>query len=233
MTLIQTAWHGLISKYYPIKPFGAIIMVTHRCNARCTMCNLWCDAEEDVPINTYVELVRQPLFRNIVNLAITGGELTLRNDLKPLFHALLENCPKLDSINLSSNAFLPERLVNIVSELVKMRDDLGSSQKIIVQISVDGPGKIHDDIRGVPGGFARMEQAVAKLEEQFGQNSNVEIHQLCVLQPANIEFLDEITAYFDRTIYPITYNMICDASYLEIDSTTHPILTDKMRDRLK
>ncbi|MBN1298015.1 radical SAM protein, partial [bacterium] len=231
-TLIRTAWHGLISPYIPIRPFGAVFMVTHRCNARCKMCNLWNTTEIDAPIETFVRLIEQPVFRDIVNVAVTGGELTLRSDLEPLFQALLRHCHRLDSINLSTNAFLPERLLDIVKNLVAARDAVGSTLTIIVQISLDGPGDIHDQIRGVRGGADRVQESVHRLQETFGPDRRVEIHHLCVLQPANIDHLDTIRAFFDRQTVPVTYNMICDASYLEVDPGTHPALTASMKDRL-
>jgi len=207
-------------------------MVTHRCNARCIMCKLWRDSKNDIPIKVYTDLIRQPLFRDIVNVAVTGGELTLRTDLVDLFQSLFEHCSKLESINLSSNAFLPDRLLDIVTELVDTRNSIGSDQKIIVQISLDGPGKIHDEVRGVPGGFEKVKEAARKLESKF-QSDNVEIHHLCLLQPANIEFLDEVTSYFHSIKNPVTYNIVCDATYLETDSATHPVLTPQMKSRLE
>ncbi|HPQ39798.1 MAG TPA: radical SAM protein [bacterium] len=240
MTLLRTAWHGFISRHYPVRPFGAVFMVTHRCNARCAMCNLWKDAEPDTPIDTFVRLVEQPLFKDIVNVAVTGGELTLRRDLSPLFQAMAAHCPRLDSVNLSSNAFLPERLTGIVSDLVSIRDAAAGTFKIIVQISLDGPGDVHDTIRGVPGGFDNVQESIRRLRDRFGalspggalSDSGVEIHYLCVLQPGNIDRLDDIRAMFDASDIPVTFNMICDASYLEVDPSTHPVLTGPMKNRL-
>ena len=232
VTLFHTAAHGLLSKFSPVKPFGAVFMVTHRCNARCTMCNLWQSDGKDTPVEVFAELVKNPLFSNLVNVAITGGELTLRKDLEPLFRALLDNCPKLTSINLSSNAFLPDRLVELVDGLDRLRREKGSELKIIVQISLDGPGQIHDTIRGVPGGFEKVESAVARLRKRFKDKSQVEIYHLCVLQPSNIDSLDEIREYFESIDIPVTFNMVCDASYLEINPETHPVLNGEMKGRL-
>lgn len=231
MTLFHTATHGLISKFLPLNPFGAVFMVTHRCNARCAMCNLWCDSEPDTDIDVFIELVKSPLLKEIVNVAVTGGELTLRTDLQPFYNALLTHCPKLDSINLSSNAFLPDRLLNQVNDLVKQRDAMGSKMKVIVQISLDGTPEIHDQIRGVPGGFNKVQTAVSMLNERFTKDDNVEVCHLCVIQPDNINSINEIKKFFDTLTIPVTYNMICDASYLEVNPETHPVMDQSMKDQ--
>jgi organic radical activating enzyme len=69
-----------------IKPQAVSLEITHRCIARCIMCNIW-----RIPKNTpalsvdeWLSLLSKDLFTELVELDITGGEPFLRKDLADL-----------------------------------------------------------------------------------------------------------------------------------------------------
>ena len=119
----------------------------NRCNCRCVMCDIWkiTDARE---INA-AELERH--MADIERLGVewvvfTGGEPLMHSDLFRLL-AMLRGRGIRTTI-LSTGLLLEPNAARIVE---------GTDEVIV---SLDGPAKIHDEIRRVPGAFARLAKGV-------------------------------------------------------------------------
>lgn len=121
-------------------PKNAIIAVTFRCNARCTMCDIWKHGPTDQLKPEYYR--RLPGSLREVN--ITGGEPLLRNDLGEIITNLRLINPKM-RIVLSTNGLLPERLSRLLED----------HRDIVVRVSIDAIGEKHDIIRGVEGAYQK------------------------------------------------------------------------------
>lgn len=90
------------------KKLNGTVIVTYRCNARCTMCNRYkCPSkpEEEISIETLKKLPEM-YFTNI-----TGGEPFIREDLPEIVRELYK---KSDRIVISTNGFLQTVLSNSV-----------------------------------------------------------------------------------------------------------------------
>lgn len=86
------------------KKLNGTVIVTYRCNARCTMCNRYkapSKPEEEISIET-IKKLPQMYFTNI-----TGGEPFIRSDLKDIVRELYK---KSDRIVISTNGFLRTEL---------------------------------------------------------------------------------------------------------------------------
>ena len=71
------------------KKLNGTVIVTYRCNARCSMCNRYkapSKPEEEISIETIKKLPKM-YFTNI-----TGGEPFIRTDLKDIVRELYKNC---------------------------------------------------------------------------------------------------------------------------------------------
>lgn len=82
------------------KKLNGTVIVTYRCNARCSMCNRYkapSKPEEEISIETIKKLPKM-YFTNI-----TGGEPFIRADLKDIVRELYK---KSDRIVISTNGFL-------------------------------------------------------------------------------------------------------------------------------
>ena len=92
------------------KKLNGTVIVTYRCNARCTMCNRYkapSKPEEEISIETIRKL--PPMyFTNI-----TGGEPFIRTDLKEIVRELYK---KSDRIVISTNGFFTDRIVDLCKE---------------------------------------------------------------------------------------------------------------------
>lgn len=132
-----------------MKKLNGTVIVTYRCNARCTMCNRYkapSKPEEELSIET-IKKLPDMYFTNI-----TGGEPFIREDLPEIVEELRK---KSDRIVISTNGFFTDRIIN----LCKKFPDIG------IRISIEGLEKTNDEIRGLDKGFQRGYETLKKLRE--------------------------------------------------------------------
>ena len=126
-----------------------IIAVTYRCNSRCDMCHTW-----KYPSDRSMEITPRDLesLPRMVRLNITGGEPFLREDLSDILDVVKL---KAGRVVISSHGFQTKRTLEVMA---KHRD-------VGIRISMDGIGKTHDAVRGVPDAHRRSLETLAGLRE--------------------------------------------------------------------
>ena len=131
------------------KKLNGTVIVTYRCNARCTMCNRYkapSKPEEELKLET----IRKLPSMNFVN--VTGGEPFIREDLEDVIRELYK---KTDRVVISTNGFFTERII----ALCKKFPNLG------IRISIEGLEQTNNAIRGLQDGFNRGYTTLRKLVE--------------------------------------------------------------------
>ena len=131
------------------KKLNGTVIVTYRCNARCTMCNRYkapSKPEEEISVETLKKLPRM-YFTNI-----TGGEPFIRTDLPDIVRELYK---KSDRIVISTNGFFTDRII----DLCKAFPQIG------IRISIEGLEQTNNEIRGLQDGFNRGYTTLCKLVE--------------------------------------------------------------------
>lgn len=131
------------------KKLNGTVIVTYRCNARCSMCNRYkapSKAEEEISIATIKKLPKM-CFTNI-----TGGEPFIRNDLKDIVRELYK---KSDRIVISTNGFFTDRIIDLCKEF----------PQIGIRISIEGLEQTNNEIRGLQDGYNRGYATLEKLRE--------------------------------------------------------------------
>ncbi len=121
------------------KKLNGTVIVTYRCNAKCTMCNRYkvpSKPEEEISIET-IRKLPEMYFTNI-----TGGEPFIREDLKDIVRELYK---KSDRIVISTNGFFTDRIVDLCREF----------PQVGIRISIEGLEKTNNEIRGLDDGFNR------------------------------------------------------------------------------
>ncbi len=121
------------------KKLNGTVIVTYRCNAKCTMCNRYkvpSKPEEEISIET-IRKLPEMYFTNI-----TGGEPFIREDLKDIVRELYK---KSDRIVISTNGFFTERIVDLCKEF----------PQVGIRISIEGLEQTNNEIRGLDDGFNR------------------------------------------------------------------------------
>ena len=143
-------------------PIDAVIAVTYKCQARCSMCSIWrINEHHDVPPEVYGKL---PDTLRDVN--ISGGEPYLRKDLGDIVRVVHDRLPNA-RIVVSSNGFLGKSLTPRALELREIFPKIGFG------FSIDGVGAKHDEIRGIPGGFEKTISVVKALKNEGVKNIRI------------------------------------------------------------
>lgn len=147
-------------RHFPgtIKPRWIWYGVTDKCNSRCTHCSIWKQKPDARPL-TPQELERalkDPVFSELQYIITSGGEPVLREDIVDILllqHRLLPGA----EVHLSTNALLPERVIEVVAAMHK------NGAPVSVGVSLDGIGARHDEIRGQKGNFEKADRLLREL----------------------------------------------------------------------
>lgn len=129
------------------------LILTYRCNSKCSMCNIWkypTDPSYEIDLKTLEKLPN-----NFDYLNLTGGEPTLRKDLMEICDLLY---PKTKTLEISTNGLHTEKLIQIVKKYPEIK----------IRISIEGVGKLNDEIRGEKDGYLKKTDGMQKLIEAGG-----------------------------------------------------------------
>lgn len=129
--------------------------ITDNCNSRCVMCDVWKNKSVDELSPQQLEsILRDRLFTEVRHVGISGGEPSLRRDLAAIVEATISALPRLSSISITTHAFHTQRWEQLLPEiLARCRKGKVS---LTLNISLDGIGAVHDSVRRIPGGYARL-----------------------------------------------------------------------------
>ncbi len=116
---------------------------------------------------------------------ISGGEPFLRPDLAEICQALYNYC-RPSIINIPTNGLLLDRIPNVVEDIVRNCPE----SQIIINLSLDGVGEEHDQIRQIKGNFQKALSTYNALKSLEFKNLTIGIHT--VISKYNVERLPEI-----------------------------------------
>lgn len=134
-----------------MKPKEAVIAVTYRCNARCSMCNIWKNPEvEGLAPDQYLKLPN-----TLKTINVTGGEPFLRKDLVEVVKNIHKRVPDARLV-FSTNGFRTDLITSTMKQIRNFHEKVG------VGVSIDGLEATHEKVRGVPGVF---KNAVSTIQE--------------------------------------------------------------------
>jgi len=140
-----------VANFFNKRPFCVSFEVTYSCNANCKHCHLGGPVEEErASAERYRELCRQ--IKPVV-AQISGGEPLLRKDIIKIVQALrVRN--KAPYIVLTTNGAL------LTKEKYLDLRDAGVDE---FSLSFDFPDERHDEFRGVPGLFKKIETLIGEI----------------------------------------------------------------------
>jgi MoaA/NifB/PqqE/SkfB family radical SAM enzyme len=169
-----------------MRPFSVVVSVSYRCNSRCRTCDVWRKPNDDMSLEEW-DKVFISLGRAVEYLTFTGGEPFLRKDLAELVIAGYERT-RPTYITIPTNGLLTRRILESVDKMCTtcQGTDIG------INLSLDGVGAEHDDIRGVPGNWERAMATWQGLKELQKKHSNLILSVHTVISRFNIARFREI-----------------------------------------
>ncbi|MEM4143460.1 MAG: radical SAM protein [Candidatus Bathyarchaeia archaeon] len=156
--------------------FRLNLAVTYICNSRCRICDIWkIYLKEPMKVKEELQLAQfELLFKGLPQLTwlhITGGEPFLRHDLVDIINLAVQNS-KIMLLDTSTNGLDMHRVLSTVEELL-------CTVKIpyfSIGVSFDGPQKLHDYVRGIPGSWEKTLKTLVALKELEKSYANFEVH---------------------------------------------------------
>ncbi len=184
------------------KPHAVSLEVTHRCIAKCVMCNIW-RIPEDTPLlsaEEWLALLSHDLFTDLVELDITGGEPFLRSDLADILTAVCQmkknHLASLKSIAVTTNGFLTRRVLEESRKILLEAQRAGVD--VVMVCAMDAVGEVHNNIRRYPGGWCKVDQTIQGLKGLRNDFSNLFIGLKTTVLPVNVGQLDAVVRYAEK-----------------------------------
>lgn len=143
--------------------------ITRRCNSRCQYCSIWSNAIHEQTTSQVLSIIQELSRLGTQMIHFTGGEPLLREDIG----TILDYCKSKNILtSMSSNGSLvPQQLDKIMTVY-------------LLKISLDGPEKVHDCIRG-QGAYRKAIEAIAA-----ARSRGIKVSLLTVLSRTNLETID-------------------------------------------
>jgi MoaA/NifB/PqqE/SkfB family radical SAM enzyme len=206
LLLARLVGRGLRFRYlrltgHPALPQALSLELTRRCMARCLMCNIWQTPKEipELAAADWLKLLTDPLLSDLRELDLTGGEPFLCADLAELFRGICRlkrrHLPNLQSIAITTNGFLTERILDVVAALLPALEE--AQIGLVFAFGLDAAGPLHDRIRGYKGGWEKLAATIVGLAELRKQHPGLVLGAKTTVTRHNIGALDEIVGYAD------------------------------------
>lgn len=189
----------LFGKVELIVPYKVLIQTTNDCNSKCDSCHIWkinkdkTLKEKEIKIPHYENLFKS-YDKDLYWLSLSGGELTLDNNIYEVIKLAHRYCKNLKIITFTTNGLLPERALSIAECIRKYGFDH------FITISLDGDEKLHDKIRGISGNYEKAFKTM-NLLQSHGFNSHFGI----TLSDENYDFVKDQYEIYSDSIKAVTF----------------------------
>ena len=185
--------YNILRHFRTLPPRQLQMNVTYRCNARCTMCNIWQkEGHEEMSLGDFSTVLDDRIFHGIERLTLSGGEPSLRQDLVRLTELFMNKMPHLGSLTLITNGLAVERILADSRAMLALCMERGI--QFNVSVSLDGVGQVHDEMRNVPGAFARVGRCLTGLKGLQAERP-FWLGVGCVITRKNLYHLRELQAW--------------------------------------
>ena len=188
-------------------PSNAVFSVTNLCNSQCKTCHIW-EKYRQNPKLSRTELttdqwlnVWQSMGR-ITFCVFTGGEPFSRADALELLRGLYKYCqPQI--LVICHNGLMPDRYKRILDEF--LNDNIKSD--VTVNLSLDGIGSDHDEIRGVSGNWDKLMKTIEITKELQKKHKNLNLGIHTVVSKWNYDKVPQIYDYVVKNFNPDSFKM--------------------------
>lgn len=183
--------YRLAGSLFTPRPRFVCFPVTFLCNSRCQMCNVWQNPStiKELDLCKIEEVFSNHLFKKVEEVVLHGGEPTLRKDISDICKIVVQSCPKLKNIFLSTNGLVPSLVNTRIGEILSAVNS--NKVKLTFTVSVDGLRESHEKIRGIRGGFDRVVKSIEVLKKHQEVHS-IDVKIISVIQPQNLKDLEKM-----------------------------------------
>mgnify|MGYP006091072689 FL=1 len=200
MRKIYNYIRALLRAQSPNNLFHLIFFITARCNARCKFC-FYLDQIEAANKNLHKELTLSEIDKifnsmgYIPYISLSGGEPFLRKDFTEMVDIIVRNSNPL-VVSIPTNGAYTDRIFESMSILTKKF----KNTQFDIQLSLDAPEEIHDEVRQVPGLFKKMIETNKKISELRKIANNLGIKIVITYSEFNQNNVEELISYIEKDL---------------------------------
>jgi len=143
---------------------------------------------------------------------ISGGEPFMQLHLADLAIAVYKHCQP-GVINIPTNSLMVDKIKKDVEKILKNCPEI----QLVINLSLDGVGKKHDQIRRVPGNFEKVMQNYKNLKKIQKKYSNLTIGIHSVVSRFNVKDMPELVN-FAYSLKPNQYITEIAEQRVELDT---------------
>ena len=189
-------------------PSSIVLFVNNRCNMACDHCFIP-DLNTKTPEMSTREILRivdsldQP-----VDITLTGGEALLTRDLEQIMDYMMSS-HHVRYLGLLTNGSMPRRLGTICESLLERHP----GKKLKIQISLDGPQQVHDEIRRMRRGYEKAIRSFEHLAELKKKHRRLKFTAAITLMRENLGAVEELVDELERIGVPSKMSMVRGNSF--------------------
>ncbi|MDP8233442.1 MAG: radical SAM protein [Candidatus Saelkia tenebricola] len=195
-------------------PSYIIFFVTGKCNANCKMCfyieemKKNSGSKNELTVEEYDNISKNIKLINI--LGISGGEPFMREDLSEIIKVVYKNAPPL-VVDLPTNGYFTAGILKQTEDILKNCPDM----IVDLQLSIDGPEAVHDEIRGLENSFQRLKETYDGLIILKNRYRNLRVKACVVYSHYNQNYIKELFNILDqdfkdldRVVFSVTHGSV-------------------------
>jgi molybdenum cofactor biosynthesis enzyme MoaA len=178
------------------------------------MCNIHeNDSRNELNRDEIERILRDPIFKHIESVGINGGEPFLLKNITEIIETVITTLPSIKNLFIISNGTIPScpDRIKEINAICK-----NHNVRFVLSFSIDGYGKMHDEMRGSIGTFEKLMCTINKIlkKKQMYCDS---LNFICTLTKKNIYYVNELEAFANKIGISITYNIATEHERLKND----------------
>lgn len=169
---------------YRKDPYKITLRINNQCNSKCKHCQVWKNKKQNnLSIESLNSFFNKIKF-NIIWITISGGEPFLRDDVNKFVELIRNNFKSIKVISIATNGSMQKRINDYAVKISKIK-----GVKFYITLSLDGPEKIHNKIRGVKNSYSSVLNLYRILKIKTKFNKNIKIKLETTISKLNIGYL--------------------------------------------
>lgn len=177
-------------------PPDLILFITSRCNCRCEFCHFLeqiKDGErkkQELSLHEMQKIAKE--YGSLSKLSLCGGEPFMRKDVPEILQAFIDHCG-VRIVDIPTNGYFTDAIMSQTRRILEANPHL----VLELQLSVDGPEDVHDELRKVKGLYRRMEETIQQLDGLREEYPNLRLKMNLTYQPGNAKSAADLAEHFD------------------------------------
>ena len=184
-----------------VMPVNVAVSIISTCNSRCLTCNIWAEHTpgegKDLTLEEF-DKVFKSLGRMPFWFTVSGGEPFMRKDIVDICKSLYDHC-RPAQINIPTNSLVWRPIQERVAAIA----DYCKESQLVINLSLDGVGEKHDEVRGIKGNFDKVMLVFRQLKELNRPNLTVGIHS--VISNFNVDHFPTLHKFVTTELHPDSF----------------------------